>query len=364
MAVKTLFSFEVTPGMVVASDLYNLAGQLVLPAGFVLDEPTIAKLEYYTILEVPIDDSPKATAAPAQAAPAQAEELPENSTIKSADFAEFKAHYDAAIAHISGNLPQIVRTNSGVNSDVLYTSIRDLITTSKNTIHIFDMIHNLRVQNDVVASHSVNVALISNILGKWLGFGDEDLKVLTLAGLLHDIGKYAIPENILNKPGKLTEEEFAIVKEHPKKGYEILRPYPIDIRIKEACLLHHERSDGSGYPFKAYSDRIPTVAKIVAIADVYDAMTASRSYRGAICPFEVIRIFDEEGLNKYDPHYIMTFLNHISETYLHTNVRLSDGRIGEIVMINQLCLYRPVVRVGSEFVDLMKNPELKIEALI
>lgn len=364
MAVKTLFSFEVQPGMVVASDLYNLAGQLVLPAGFVLDEATIAKLEYYTILEVPIDDSPKQPVSQEPVAQV-ADTATHSETVKrSADFFEFKTHYDAAINRIAGTLPQIVRTGGGVNTEILFTGIQSLLSTTKNTIHIFDMIHNLRNQDDVTASHSVNVALISNILGKWLGYNEEDLKILTLAGLLHDIGKYTIPANILNKPGRLTDEEFALIKEHPKRGYEILRSFPIDIRIKEACLLHHERCDGTGYPFKTVSDRIPSVAKIVAIADVYDAMTASRSYRGAICPFEVIRMFDEEGLKRYDPHYIMTFLNHISETYLHTNVRLSNGSVGEIVMINQLCLYRPVVRVGTEFIDLMKETQLKIESLV
>jgi HD-GYP domain-containing protein (c-di-GMP phosphodiesterase class II) len=97
---------------------------------------------------------------------------------------------------------------------------------------------------------------------------------------------------------------------------------------------------------------------------VYDAMTARRSYRGALCPFDVIQMFDEEGLNKYDPHYIMTFLNRITSSYLHNNVRLNDGREGEIVMINPMCLYRPMVRVGSEFIDLLKNPNLKIEAIL
>lgn len=154
------------------------------------------------------------------------------------------------------------------------------------------------------------------------------------------------------------------MRDHVKRGYQLLKDQPIDIRIKEVCLLHHERCDGSGYPFHAEASRITPFAKIVAIADVYDAMTARRSYRGALCPFDVIQMFDEEGLNKYDPHYIMTFLNRITSSYLHNNVRLNDGREGEIVMINPMCLYRPMVRVGSEFIDLLKNPNLKIEAIL
>lgn len=365
MAKQILFSFEVTPGMVIAEDLYNPAGQLVLPAGFVLDEATISKLEYYAILEVPVDDSPAPQPAPQPAAAPAIHNNDYGAQLrKSDDFKKFKTDYEASVAHLTTVLTESIKSGNPIDTESIYQDTVHLISSSKNTLHIFDIIHNLRSNDDMICSHSENVALISNILGKWLNLSPEDLKVLTIAGLLHDIGKLTIPKGVLNKPGKLSDEEFAMMKAHVKKGYNILRDQPLDIRIKEACLLHHERCDGSGYPFQASASRITSFAKIIAIADVYDAMTASRSYRGAICPFDVIQMFDEEGLNKYDPHYIMTFLNRISTAYLHNNVRLTDGRVGEIVMINPMCLYRPMVRVGTEFIDLLKNPELRIEAIV
>lgn len=365
MAIQTLFSFEVTPGMVIAEDLYSPSGQLVLPAGFVLDEATISKLEYYTILEVPIDDSPAPAAAFSHEKPSHIENNNYADKLRKSDeFKQFKQNYESAIRNLTQVLTRTIQTGSPIDTETIYTDTDNLINSCRNTIHIFDIIHNLRNYDDLASTHSENVALISTILGKWLDMPKEDLKVLTVAGLLHDIGKLTIPQNILNKPGKLSDEEFAMLKEHVKRGYDILRVQPIDIRIKEACLLHHERCDGSGYPFGVPASRITPFAKIVAIADVYDAMTASRSYRGAFCPFDVIQMFDEEGLNKYDPHYIMTFLNRITSTYLNNNVRLNDGRIGEIVMINPMCLYRPMVRIGSEFIDLLKQPSLKIEAIV
>lgn len=366
MAKKILFSFEVKPGMVIAEDLYNPAGQLVLPAGFVLDEPTISKLEYYTILEVPIDDSPAPAAKPAAPVKAAA---PSNDSYsdkikKSEDFKHFKAEYEASIGNLTSVVTKSIASGQPIDTHSIYADTAELINSSKNTIHIFDIIHNLRNYDDITSTHSLNVALISNILGKWLGITGDDLKVLTVAALLHDIGKFTIPTEILNKPGRLSDEEYQLMKEHVKRGYDILRNQPLDIRIKEACLLHHERCDGSGYPFHADAARITPFAKIIAIADVYDAMTASRSYRGAFCPFDVIEMFDKEGLNKYDPHYLMTFLNRISSTYLHNNARLSDGRVGEIVMINSMCLYRPMIKIGNEFIDLLKHPELKIVAIV
>ena len=365
MAKKVLFSFEVKPGMVIAEDLYNPAGQLVLPAGFVLDEATISKLEYYTILEVPVDDTP----APVPKAEPEDDHNTDNFNYSeklknSAEFKQFKADYETSVKHLTNVLNEVASAGKTIDTDTIYKDATHLINSSKNTIHIFDIIHNLRNYDDIISSHSQNVALISNILGQWLGIKEDDLKVLTTAGLLHDIGKLTIPQNILNKPGRLSDEEYALMKDHVKRGYQILKDQPIDIRIKEVCLLHHERCDGSGYPFKAEASRITPFAKIVAIADVYDAMTAKRSYRGAFCPFDVIQMFDEEGLNKYDPHYIMTFLNRITATYLHNNVRLNDGRIGEIVMINPMCLYRPMIQVDNEFIDLLKYPKLKIEAIV
>ena len=365
MAKKVLFSFEVKPGMVIAEDLYNPAGQLVLPAGFVLDEATISKLEYYTILEVPVDDSPASIpmAKPVETAHLDNENYSDRLK-NSVEFKQFRADYEVSISHLANILNEASTTGKPIDTESIYKDAEHLINSSKNTIHIFDFIHNLRNYDDIIATHCQNVALISNILGQWLGVTGDDLKVLTTAGLLHDIGKLTIPQQILNKPGRLSDEEYALMRDHVKRGYQLLKEQPIDIRIKEVCLLHHERCDGSGYPFHAEASRITPFAKIVAIADVYDAMTARRSYRGALCPFDVIQMFDEEGLNKYDPHYIMTFLNRITSSYLHNNVRLNDGREGEIVMINPMCLYRPMVRVGSEFIDLLKNPNLKIEAIL
>lgn len=366
MAKKILFSFEVTAGMVLAEDLYNPSGQLVLPKGFVLDDATIAKLEYYTILEVPVDDSitPENTVT---SSPNRDDSSSNEYSAKiknSPEFKKFKADYEACTVYLNELFSDIVLKGKLIDSETLLSNIKHTIGSGKNTIQMFDYIHNLRESDNIITSHSINVAIIATILGKWLELTEAELDTLMLAAILHDIGKYTIPKDILYKPGKLTDEEFQITKEHVKKGYDILRNQPVDIRIKEACLLHHERCDGSGYPFNAAAARITPFAKIIAIADVYDAMTASRSYRGALCPFDVIQMFDEEGLHKYDPHYIMTFLNRISNTYLHNNVRLNDGRMGEIIMINQLCLYRPVVKIGDEFIDLMKNSALKIEAIV
>ena len=151
---------------------------------------------------------------------------------------------------------------------------------------------------------------------------------------------------------------------HPQEGYKILKNSDLDPHVKNAALMHHERCDGSGYPLHLQGPQIDPFAKIVAIADVYDAMTSARVYRGPLCPFVAISLFESEGLQKYDTNAIMTFLSNIVNTYLLNRVRLNNGLEGDIVFINRNHLSRPTIRIGEKYVDLTQTPDLYIEEII
>lgn len=372
MAKKMLFSFELKPGMIVFEDVLDSTGRLILPKGLELDAETISKLEYFSILEVPIETERKnvlkkitPAASKETAAPVNVLENYSEKVKSSAEFGKFSSRYDEMLSIIKTNLDNLAAGRSPVDAEPMVNSIINLVRTCKNTIQIFDILYNLDASDEQTYHHSINVAVISITLGHWLHISQADLHQLALAALLHDIGKLTIPADILNKSGALSDEEFKLVKSHVNRGYDILKTQQgLDPRIPEACLLHHERCDGSGYPFGLPATKISPFAKIIAIADVYDAMISSRSYRKGLCPFDIIRIFDSEGLSKYDPHYIMTFMENIVSAYLHNNVLLSDGRIGEIIMLNKVCLYRPIVKCENGFVDLLRERNLKIDAVI
>lgn len=372
---KILFTFELEPGMIVAEDVHRSNGALLFPKHTMLNELMIAKLPLYNIMELPIVDGPiekpdfdisklveLAKKQVANASVSSASDSYAQKVKSSSEFQDFSNNYDDRIHNISSHLDDFVSGKSALDADTLVSNALNLI--NGNSLHLFDMLHNLQAHDDSVYEHSTNVALISAAIGKWLNLSEQDIYNLTLSGLLHDIGKLSLPDEVLHKPGKLTDEEFEIIKSHPKKSYEFLRDYPCDIRIKEACLLHHERCDGSGYPFGITGNKISDYAKIVAIADVYDAMTSPRSYRSALCPFKAIEIFESEGLHKYDPKFIMTFLERIGSSYLNNHVLLNDNRVGEIVMLNKLSLSRPMIKCDGEFIDLSKHPELSIESII
>lgn len=372
MAKKTLFSFELEAGMIVAEDVYKSNGQLIFPKHTMLNDLMIAKLPLYNIMEIPIEDGPiekptidieKLTAL--AKATAQKEPLSYSDRIKqSPEFKDFNVKYTASLNVTENALKAFVQDGAPIDVDGLVSNTTSLLSATNNTLQIFDMLHNMQVSNDAVFVHSVNVSLIAATLGKWLNFSNQDIDLLTLSGLLHDVGKNSIPKEILEKPGKLTPEEYELIKTHPKKGYAYIKDLPIDIRVKEVCLLHHERCDGSGYPFGLVGSKISPFAKIIAIADVYDAMISARSYREALCPFEAIRLFEKDGLHKYDPQFILTFLENVGASYIHNNVLLSDGSTGEIVMLNKMNLSKPMIKCKEEFVDLSKRPDLYIKSII
>ena len=134
----------------------------------------------------------------------------------------------------------------------------------------------------------------------------------------------------------------------------------VDETIARVALMHHEKCDGSGYPLGLKADQISQYAKLITVVDIYEAMKANRVYRDGVCPFEVVRLYEAEGFQKYDAKYIITFLRGIVDTYINNTVSLSDGRTGEVVMINSQSLSNPIVKVGAEFLDLSTLPNVNI----
>ncbi|MCI9080774.1 MAG: HD-GYP domain-containing protein [Lachnospiraceae bacterium] len=362
--MKKTATKDLLAGMVTAMPVYSKSGQMILPVNTLLTTQQISRLEFYGIDWVHIQEDAKE--ASNTDTPAQEEFISYSQKVrKSREFHTFKVDYNKKTQVLTSSINDLITKNTAVDSNSLIKQVSSLYSNHLTSLSVFDMLHNMRQIDDSTFAHSINVALIARMLGEWLHLSEEDLDVLTLAGLLHDLGKCIINDKILTKPSTLTTEEFDEIKRHPVEGAKLLKSQNLDIRIKEAALMHHERCDGSGYPSGLQGPEISEFAKIIAIADVYDAMTSNRCYRKGLCPFEVIATFEREGLEKYDAEYILTFLTHIIDTYMGNSVLLNDGSIGNILMINNRKLSRPLVRLTSnEYIDLGKHPELYIQAII
>ena len=285
--------------------------------------------------------------------------------VNSKEYFEFAKHFNNNLETFHTELHEIASTSKKVDVDELMDTTSDILNLASNSLQVFDILHNLRHYDDSTYAHSLNVSIICNVFGKWLKYSEEDLKLLTVAGLLHDIGKLSIDPKIIKKPGKLTDEEFTAIKQHPVLGFNLLKKKGVDSRILSAALMHHKKCDGSGYPNLPSSVPLTDFAKIVTIADIYEAMTANRVYRQGLCPFDVIRMLQDGGFQLYEPKFLVIFLNGIVQSYLNHYVQLSDGQVGMIKYINQFSPPDPMIQLeNGKIVDLSKDKSVRIIALM
>ena len=350
---------DLIPGMITDEDVYSYNNQLIIPRNLELTDKSITKLELYSVLSVRVkEESVSQNNSDSEENLSYSEKI-----VASHEYKQFRANFDRTLDTLQGTVNDLL-VNNNFDKDAFLDAPNKLLAANPSGIHIFDMLHNMRMYDDPTYAHCLNVSLICNVFGRWLDFSSEDVELLTLAGLLHDIGKIKIPSTIIQKPAKLSTEEFKVIKTHTIEGYNLVKNLPIDDRIKNAILMHHEKCDGSGYPLGLTGDKIDSFAKIVSIADVYDAMTSARVYRGPMCPFTVLSIFESEGYQKYDSQYIITFLEYIVNTYLNNRVRLSNGMEGTIVLINKLDLSHPMIHCDGSYIDLSHERGVNIEAII
>lgn len=346
---------KLVPGMITARDTFSKNDQLVVAKNVILQPNMIAKLMFYEISNIYVYK------------PEKSEYIGESyyeKIKKSAEFKNFHSVYQGVLLDLKEHMNQVLHFNTKASEIHLLNNIKKILQRDEGRYHLFELIYSVHEHDEMSLSHCINVALICNMFGQWLHMEEDEIDTLTLCGLLHDVGKIAVPKEILNKPGKLTGEEFDVIKDHPEQGYLMLLSQAIDPRIRLAALMHHERYDGTGYPLGKKGDEIHPFAMITAIADVFDAMTSNRIYRHAICPFSVLEMFEQEGKLQFDLKISMPLMERIAEIYINHRVRLNDQSQGEVIMLNRHALSRPVIKIGDDFIDLSKHKRLRIEAVV
>ncbi len=225
----------------------------------------------------------------------------------------------------------------------------------------------LKIADDYTYMHSVAVCALMIALSRQLGLDEQQTRDAGMAGLLHDLGKAMIPMEILNKPGKLTDEEFALVKTHPEEGYKLLlEGKGISEIAKDVCLHHHEKIDGSGYPKGLNGESMSLYAKMGAVCDVYDAVTSNRPYKAGWDPAESIKRM-AEWKGHFDPTVFQAFVKSLGIYPIGSFVRLESGKLGVVVEQGEQSLLKPKVKVffstksqayiRPETIDLARSPE-------
>lgn len=319
---------KLVPGVVLAKEIYSKDGIILLEKGTTLSSKYILRLKKMKISEVFIEDM-------------LSEGIADELTVSEKTRSEIKKLVSQAmIFSINGSDEGIVELQKKVES-----IIEDLLTREDIVLNLSQV----RILDDYTFEHSVNVFILSTIIGISLNYNLDELKLLGIGAILHDIGKVKIPDSILKKPSQLTQIEFETIKEHSILGYEILSNCKT---IKEdsamVCLMHHERMDGSGYPKCIRGCSISELAKITAISDVFDALTSDRVYRHKLKPFEVVEYMKSKSNDHFDKRILDNFLRHVAIYPIGTGVIVNTGQKAIVTKINVGKPLQPKIRIISD----------------
>ncbi len=330
------------PGMRVGKPLYGIDGQLYLNRGVELKPAYIKYLKKHNFNEIYVIDE--------RMSDVEVEEVITSQTKQEA----LRILKDIVK---DGQKDSIARTLMLYREELKHTVekiMREVLDQDSLMANLTD----ISQQDYYTLNHCVNVCVLSLINGVALDYNTKKLRELGMGAIIHDLGKMCIPHYVLNKNGSLTEDEFGLIKEHPKWGVEVLSnqfKHNSRYHVKDIVYQHHERVDGSGYPEGLTDPQINDLAKIVSIADVYDALISDRPYRKAFKPHEAVEMLHSTAY-QYEMSHLNSFLNHVAAFPVGTMVKLNNGFLG-LVIENKVGLpLRPVIRLvktsqGEEILD-------------
>ncbi|MFC4322480.1 HD-GYP domain-containing protein [Litchfieldia salsa] len=336
-------SFELV-GKKIGQDIYSDHGILLLKKGTTLTETHIVLLQNYkfgTLVEI--------------------EDKYPNDKLN----AKMQKLYDQNLKEIS-TLFQNINLNNSPPIKELINAYQPLIEQATDHTDSIRYLHGIKDYDEYTYRHSINVGMISAVIGKLLGRSKKDIFLLGQMGLLHDIGKTMISPDIINKPGRLDANEWQEITRHTIYGYQILKEVEdLDIHIPAAALLHHERIDGSGYPNGVKEKDLPFLVQILSVADTYDAISTERVYQAKKPDFVGINILVEEAYNnKLNPAIVFPFVRYLMRQYIRKEVVLNTGDHGEIIFIHDDEPHQPLIITNEEYVDLRKNRKIRLSDVV
>lgn len=286
-----------------------------------------------------------------------------NQQVQSLPIDKVSLNMDQACRDIQ-NIFEDIR-NGKVSVSRIRHEIIPIIQNAASSPRIFELLHQNKRKEEYTYWHSICVGILSGIIGNWLRLTSEEVEDLMIAGVMHDIGKSLIPEKIINKAGKLTSQEYMIMKQHTIFGYKLLngmKAFPDSAAI--VALQHHEREDGMGYPYGLKGHEIHYFAKIVAIADTYHAMSSERVYHEATPFYLIIKQMQSDVYGKLDAPILLVFMERLLEALVGKKVELNNGECGWILLINRYNPLKSLVKTDRGIIDLMAFPKIEITKII
>jgi len=329
-------------GMKIGRTIYNEAGHPLLKADAIVSDRIIERLKQLNIRYVYIDDLISSGIEVEESVPTEKRMKIVNQITDSFHKIKGLNFQDASLV-------------LDKQSKVIGVIVDDLLDSILNSEEILTVLTDAFLYDEYLYQHSFQVTLYSLAIAKELGYSSNDLRNIGIGAMLHDVGKLMVPTSILLKPGRLSDEEYETMKHHTTYGFEILRNlHTISLLVAHCAFQHHERLDGSGYPRGLVDYEIHPYAKVIAVADVFDAVTSNRVYREKMLPSQGICIIDAGSGTLYDAKVVEALKRSVVHYPNGTIVMLSDGRRGVVAKQNIADSSRPIIRIFEENQILLK----------
>ncbi len=337
---------RLVPGMELAQDLLSADGAILAGAGTILSGYTIGKLKNWQVATVAI-----------------VSEAPVN-PILSREVEQFVNSYNKSVSVVEQAFATL-RSCQEVPLESFTAAADELSAGVQAAGNVVDRLYDLPPCDDATFQHSVNVGVIAALIATWLDYPPEVVNAVSLAGLLHDVGKSQLPASILHRTHRLPPADYAYYQQHVRYGFELTRGLDLAASVKAGVSQHHERNDRSGYPLGLASDKIHPYAKIVAVADIYDeALTINRDPSVVYSPYTGLEKINDVK-HQAAPEICLLFSSRMLNFLSGNVVALSDGRQGRVVYLNPVSPSRSIVQLASGAVlDLADDPELRIHHVI
>lgn len=339
---------HLVPGMELAKDILSDDGNVLISTGTTISQHTINKLKNWGILfaDVRIEVT--------------------HNPIIDPKVEKFIYSYSQSVDVIQETF-ETIRSSQEMSMPLLNSTAEDLSSTATEAGNIIDRLYELPHIDDYTLYHCVNVGVISALIASWLGYPQNIINAISLTGLLHDIGKSQLPPELLNRPDQLSTADYEHYKKHTSYGFELVRKRnDIAHSVKAGIIQHHERRDGTGYPYRLSGDKIHPYSEIVAIADVYDeALTVNRTPSSLVYnPYAGLEKVDDLKY-QLNANFCKIFTSRMINYLTGNLVSLTDGRQGRIVFLNHDNPARSMVQIPDGTVlDLQSIPDLRIHYVI
>ena len=346
--MKTITKMELQPGMILGEDVID-QGRTLYSAGTKVDNILIEKLNRYSVLCVTVMED-------IDFASTHYERIRFDENFKA-----FEKAYATYLNKYKAEMLQFLSTGIRPSDRLLLDICKELYSYISSGALLLDYLYNLVPNEDELTfTQCLNSALLAGTFADWLGMNIQDKETLILCGFYYDIGKLQLPYELLWKPGKLTEQEYEIIKNHPGVGYTMIRNQDLNEHVKNAVIMHHERLDGSGYPYHMTGAKIDVFARYIAIIDAYIAMASPRAYRNAFTPLQILGNL-ERSLEKFDVELLMPIMKRIADAQIGTHVQLNDDSVWEVLIIHPNKFARPLLKnEKNELLDLIDRTDLEI----